>query len=387
MRDYGFSAVQQDELWRLWKEGASLGFIARSLGAELQHVRRFLGQTGGVRVSPPRRSPHHLTSGEREEISRGIVSGLSARAIARQLRRPASTVSREIQRNGGRDAYRAHEADVAALQRSHRPKKAKLASAPVLRALVEEMLDQRWSPVQIAGRLELLFPDEPAMRVSHETIYLSLYDPRRRAIDRKLSRRLRTARLMRRPRKARAITGQGQIKDMTPIKARPPEIEDRVVPGHWEGDLIMGTRPSAIATLVERTSRYVKLVALPDGNKAHDVRPHLTRAALDIPSPLRLSMTWDRGREMADHLAFTAETGMPVYFCESRSPWQRGSNENTNGLLRQYLPKYHDLRKLTQADLDAIAAELNGRPRETHGFLSSSEVYSDLCGQVDALIH
>jgi len=199
-------------------------------------------------------------------------------------------VSREIRRNGGREAYRAHDAEAAALQRSRRPKKAKPACEPVLRALVEEMLDQRWSPAQIAGRLELLFPGEPAMRGSHETIYLSLYDPRRRAVDRKLSRRLRTARLMRRPRKARAATGQGQIKDMTPIKARPPKTEDRVVPGHWEGDLIMGTRPSAIATLVERTSRYVKLVALPGGNKAHCLtgpRPrsrHSTRPCGERPA-------------------------------------------------------------------------------------------------------
>ncbi|GAA1580696.1 IS30-like element ISCfr4 family transposase [Actinomadura kijaniata] len=385
MRDYGFSPERQDELWRRWRDGDSLGVIARGMGAELQHVRRFLRQTGGLRVPVRRRSCRHLNAVEREEISRGIAAGLSARAIGRLLERPASTISREIHRNGGRAAYRACEADTAAQLRARRPKQAKLASRPKLRALVEQCLDQRWSPEQISGWLRRTFPD-PAMQVSHETIYLSLYDPRRRALDRKLSNRLRRGRPFRRPRKARKVTGQGRIQDMVSISQRPVEVEDRLVAGHWEGDLVMGSRPSAIATLVERTSRYVKLIALPEGIKSHQVRPHLTRSAMEIPTPLRLSVTWDRGREMAEHKNFTADTGMPVYFCRRRSPWQRGANENTNGLLRQYLPKSSDLRALAPADLDAIAAELNHRPRKMHGFRSADEVYADLCGQVDALI-
>ncbi|MBD2892377.1 IS30 family transposase ISPfr16 [Actinomadura sp. RB99] len=253
--------------------------------------------------------------------------------------------------------------------------------------MVEELLGQRWSPQQISGRLRLDFPDDPAMWVSHETIYLALFDPRRRAINRQLSRRLRTGRVMRLPRKARQPSGRGRIRDMLPIGQRPPEVDDRKIGGHWEGDLVMGTRPSAIATLVERTSRLVRLVALPDGIKAHQVRPHLTHAALQIPPHLRRTLTWDRGREMAEHALFTADTAMSVYFCKRRSPWQRGTNENINGLLRQYLPKNRDLRSFTQADLDAIAADLNHRPRRIHGYRTPDEVYADLCGQVDALIH
>ncbi len=236
MRDYGFSAVEQEELWRRWKDGESLGAIARALGAAPQHVQRFLKQTGGLRVPPQRRSAHHLTAYEREEISRGVAAGLSARAIARRLGRSASTVSREIRRNGGRVGYRACEAEAAAIQRARRAKKAKPACNPQLRALVEEFLDRCWSPEQISGRLLMLFPDRPQMQVSHETIYLSLYDPRRRALDRRLSSRLRTARPMRGPRKAREPAGQGQIKDMVPISRRPAEVEGWLGPGHWEGD-------------------------------------------------------------------------------------------------------------------------------------------------------
>jgi IS30 family transposase len=225
------------------------------------------------------------------------------------------------------------------------------------------------------------------MHISHEAIYPSLFDPRRRkAIDRSLTQRLRTARPMRQPKKARRPTGRGIIRDMVPISARPAEVDSRAIAGHWEGDLMMGTRPSAIATLVERTSRYTVLVALPEGIKAEQVLPYLTSRALDIPTALRKTLTWDRGREMAQHRAFTAATGMPVYFCRPRSPWQRGTNENTNGLLRQYLPKNTDLRTFTQDQLDAIAAELNHRPRETLGFRSPAEVYSEHLTSGDALI-
>ncbi|GAB2823794.1 IS30-like element ISCfr4 family transposase [Actinocorallia aurea] len=385
MRDYGLSAVQQEELWCRWREGASLRLIAREFGVGFQHVQRFLRQTGGIKVAAPRRSPRHLASAEREEISRGLAAGLSARAIAGLLGRNASTVSREIRRNGGREAYRACEADAAAVRRSRRPKPAKLAADPELRALVEELLDRRWSPEQVSGRLRLMFPGESARQVSYETIYLSLFDPRRRALNRALTARLRTYRAMRHPRAPRKLNGQGQSRHMLPIGARPAEADDRATAGHWEGDLVLGTRPSAIATLVERTSRYVELVALPDGHKAHQVRDRLTQAALAIPEPLRRSMTWDRGAEMAEHQAFTAATSMPVYFCTPRSPWQRGTNENTNGLLRQYLPKRLDLKTIPQEDLDAIAAELNNRPRKTHGYRTANEVYADICQQAGAL--
>nr|WP_242907978.1 IS30 family transposase [Actinomadura terrae] len=289
-----------------------------------------------------------MTLHEREEISRGIASGVSGRAIARRLNLSASTVDREVRRNGGREPYRALDAEDRASSLARRPKPAELTIHPSLRQIVEERLECRWSPQQIACWLPLAYPDQPSMRVSHETIYLSLFDPRRRALNRTLTGRLRTGRTMRHPRVVRRPSGRGQIRDMVPISQRPAEVETRLVPGHWEGDLVMDKRPSAVATLVERTSRLVRLVALPDGLKAHQVRPHLVRAIEQMPSPMRGSLTWDRGREMADHAQLTAQTGMPVYFCRRRSPWQRGTNENTNGLLRQYLGKSADIRLLDQ---------------------------------------
>ncbi|MFI1369250.1 IS30 family transposase [Streptomyces griseochromogenes] len=352
----------------------------------MHHVRRFLYQSGGVRQAPQQRSKRHLTGSEREEISRGIAAGESARRLAKRLGRSASTVSREIARNGGRDHYRAAPADAAAYARGRRPKQAKLAQQPALRALVEAKLALCWSPEQIAGRLRRQFPGDVSMQVSHEAIYLSLFDPRRRrAIDRSLTQRLRSGRPMRRPKVALRPTGRGVIRGMVSISARPAEVEDRKVPGHWEGDLVMGTRPSAVATLVERTSRYTAIVALPDGIKAEQVAPHLTRGLLGIPPRLRRTLTWDRGREMAEHQPITAETGMPIYLCKPRSPWQRGTNENTNRLLRKYLPKGADLRTFSQADLDAIAHELNHRPRKTHGYRTPAEVCADLLNSGDAL--
>ncbi|MFJ5223118.1 IS30 family transposase [Streptomyces sp. NPDC088400] len=300
--------------------------------------------------------------------------------------RSPSTVSREIARNGGRDRYRAATADAAAYGRGRRPKQAKLAQLPALRGLVEVKLALCWSPEQIAGWLRRQFPGDASMQISHEAIYLSLYDPRRRqAIDRSLTQRLRSGRPMRRPKLARRPTGRGIIRGMVSITDRPAEVEDRKVPGHWEGDLVMGTRPSAVATLVERTSRYTAIVALPDGIKAEQVTPHITRSLLGIPPQLRRTLTWDRGREIAEHQAITAETGMPIYLCKPRSPWQRGTNENTNRLLRQYLAKGADLRTFSQADLDAIAHELNHRPRKTHGYRTPAEVYADLLNSCDAL--
>ncbi|MFD4971283.1 IS30 family transposase [Streptomyces sp. NPDC058424] len=352
----------------------------------MHHVRRFLYQSGGVRQALQQRSKRHVTGGEHEEISRGIAAGESARQLARRLDRSPSTVSREIARDGGRDRYRAASADAAAYERGRRPKPAKLAQRPALRALVEAKLVLCWSPEQVAGWLRRRFPGDASRQVSHEAIYLSLYDPRRRqAIDRSLTQRLRTARPMRRPKVARKPTGRGVIRGMLSISARPAEVEDRTVPGHWEGDLVMGTRPSAVATLVERTSRYTAIVALPDGIKAEQVAPHLTQSLLGIPPQLRRTLTWDRGREMAEHQAITTATGMPIYLCKPRSPWQRGTNENTNRLLRQYLPKAADLRTFSQADLDAIAHELNQRPRKIHGYRTPAEVYADLLNSGDAL--
>lgn len=373
MRDYGFSPAQQDEIWRRWREGQSFSLIGRALGAPMHHVRQFLSQSGGVRLTPQQRSERHLTGGEREEISRGLAAGESARQLAQRLGRSPSTVSREIARNGGRDRYRAASADAAAYARGRRPKQAKLAQRPALRALVEVKLALCWSPEQIAGWLRRQFLGDASMQISHE------------AIDRSLTQRLRSARPMRRPKVARRPTGRGIIRGMVSITARPAAAEDRKVPGHWEGDLVMGTRPWAVATLVERTSRYTAIVALPDGIKAEQVTPHLTRSLLGIPPKLRRTLTWDRGREMAEHQAITVKTGMPVYLCKPRSPWQRGTNENTNRLLRQYLPKGADLRTFSQAELDAIAHELNHRPRKTHDYRTPVEVYADLLNSGDAL--
>ncbi len=357
MRDYGFSPAQQDEIWRRWREGQSFSLIGQALGAPMQSARRFLYQSGGVRLTPQTRSERHLSGNEREEISRGIAAGESARQLAKRLGRSPSTVSREIARNGGRDRYRAAPADAAAYERGRRPKQAELAQQHALRALVEAKLALCWSPEQIAGWLRRQFPGDADMQISHEAIHLSLYDPRRRqAIDRSLTQRLRSGRPMRRPKLARRPTGRGIIRGMVPITARPTEVKDRKIPGHWEGDLVMGTRPSAVATLVERTSRHTAIVALPDGIKAEQVTPHLTRSLLGIPPQLRRTLTWGRGREIAEHQAITAETGMPIYLCKPRSPWQRNTNENTNRLLRQSWPR---------AQTSARSARLTWTPSHT----------------------
>jgi IS30 family transposase len=314
---------------------------------------------------------------EREEISRGVAAGESCRQIAARLERAPSTVSRELARNGGRHRYRAQAADAAAFGRAQRPKPAKLVLQPRLRAVVEAKLALRWSPQQIAGWLPLAYPQDPVMRVSHETIYLSLFVQSRGALRRELQRCLRTGRAMRYPRGKRLPQGRGQLRDVVLISERPAEAEDRAVPGHWEGDLLLGKRPSAVVTLVERASRYLTLVSLPDGYKAEQVRPALAAAVARLPEQLRRSLTWDQGKEMAEHTRFTVDTGVQVYFCDPRSPWQRGSNENTNGLLRQYLSRSADLRQLDQVALDAIAAELNGRPRQTLGFKTPSQAFAE----------
>jgi IS30 family transposase len=377
VRSWGLSAAEQDEVWRRWRQGESLRLIARRLGKRGPSVRAFVLQTGGVQQHPPRRAPRSLTMAEREEVSRGVAAGEPCRQIAARLGRAPSTVSRELARNGGRHRYRAQAADAAAFGRAQRPKAAKLVLEPRLRAVVEAKLALRWSPQQIAGWLPLAYPQDPVMRVSHETIYLSLFVQSRGALRRELQRCLRTGRAMRYPRGKRLPQGRGQLRDVVLISERPAEAEDRAVPGHWEGDLLLGRRPSAVATLVERASRYLTLVALPDGYKAEQVRPALAAAVARLPEQLRRSLTWDQGKEMAEHTKFTVDTGVQVYFCDPRSPWQRGSNENTNGLLRQYLPRGADLRQLDQAALDAIAAELNGRPRQTLGFKTPSQALAE----------
>jgi IS30 family transposase len=377
VRSWGLSAAEQDEVWARWRQGESLRLIARRLGKRGPSVRAFVLQTGGVQRHPPRRAPRSLTMAEREEISRGVAAGESCRLVAARLGRAPSTVSRELARNGGRGRYRAQAADAAAFGRAQRPKAAKLMLEPRLRAVVEAKPALRWSPQQIAGWLPLAYPQDPVMRVSHETIYLSLFVQSRGALRRELHRCLRTGRAMRYPRGKRLPQGRGQLREVVLISERPAEAEDRAVPGHWEGDLLLGRRPSAVATLVERASRYLTLVALPDGYKAEQVRPALAAAVARLPEQLRRSLTWDQGKEMAEHTKFTVDTGVQVYFCDPRSPWQRGSNENTNGLLRQYLSRGADLRQLDQAALDAIAAQLNGRPRQTLGFKTPSQALAE----------
>jgi IS30 family transposase len=377
VRSWGLSAAEQDEVWRRWRQGESLRLIARRLGKRGPSVRAFVLQSGGVQRQPPRRAPRCLGMAEREEISRGVAAGEPCRQIAARLGRAPSTVSRELARNGGRHHYRAQAADAAAYQRALRPKPAKLVLRPRLRSVVEAKLALRWSPEQIAGWLSLAYPQDPVMRVSHETIYLSLFVQSRGALRGELQRCLRTGRAMRYPRGKRLPQGRGQLRDVVLISERPAEATDRAVPGHWEGDLLLGKRPSAVATLVERASRYLTLVALPDGYKAEQVRPALAAAVARLPEQLRRSLTWDQGKEMAEHTKFTVDTGVAVYFCDPRSPWQRGTNENTNGLLRQYLPKSGDLGQLDQAALDAIAAELNGRPRQTLGFKTPSQALAE----------
>jgi len=334
-------------------------------------VHRVLRQAGGLRPRDRPRSSRGLSLAEREEISRGLRAGESLRRIAVRLGRAASTVSREVGANGGQRRYRAHLAVARAIRRARRPRRAKLARNRPLRHAVERLLEARWSPQQIAWQLRQDHPDQPEMRVSHETIYQSLFVQGRGALRAELTRCLRTGRARRRP--FNRVRG-GEIRDMVLLSQRPAEIEDRAVPGHWEGDLIIGkANRSAIGTLVERQTRFLMLVGLPRGRTAEAVRAALAERILTLPLELRRSLTWDRGSEMAEHVRFTVDTGVAVYFCDPHSPWQRGSNENTNGLVRQYFPKGTDLSVHSQARLDAVARELNGRPRQTLGWMKPSE--------------
>lgn len=364
-----FSEDELDELWTGWGRGDPSRLIARSLGCAAIKVRRVLAASGGVRPAVRRRRDQHLSSGEREEISRGIASGSTARAIAAELGRSASTVSREIARNGGRRAYRAQSADLAAWERARRPKASRLAADPVLCGLVQAKLAQDWSPEQIAAWLRREHPDDLSRRVSHETIYRTVFHAARPELGSRPWQHLRSGRSVRRPRIARRTgQGRGRLKNMVSIRDRPDTVEQRVEVGHWEGDLVMGKRPSAVATLVERTTRYVRVVALPDGYKADVVRQALTADLAHLPPGLRRSLTWDRGREMAEHEQLATDLGLRVHFCDPKSPWQRGSNENTNRLLRQYLAKGADLRALSAEQLNEVATRINTRPRKVLGW-------------------
>ena len=371
------SDAERRELWDKWEAGESQRSIARALDRAPATIRTRLLASGWKRpVSPPDWCSLRLSLGEREEISRGIAGGESLRSIADRLGRSSSTVSREVVKNGGCDKYRAVTAHRASRIRAKRPKAMKLEGCPRLRGVVEDKLSLWWSPAQISLWLESEYPDDEEMRVSHETIYQSLYVQGRGALRTELWRALRTGRARRRP-QGRPGSTKGQIRDMVMISERPAEVADRAVPGHWEGDLIMGKRKTSIGTLVERQSRYVMLFQVPD-NTAESVRVALTDTVKKLPEHLWKSLTWDQGTEMAQHATFTVDTGVQVFFCDPRSPWQRGSNENTNGLLRQYFPKGTDLSIVTQDQLDHAVHSLNTRPRQTLGDMTPSEKLAEV---------
>jgi IS30 family transposase len=369
------SFAERLEIQQRVRAGERFEDAAEAMGCSAKSVQRLLNRTGGIAPRSVPRSGRRLSSAEREEISRGLLSGDSARAMARRLGRSPSTITREINANGGRDRYRAWQAQERSHEQARRPKTPKLVAHPRLRAEVERHLELRWSPQQIAARLIVDHPGDPEMRVSHETIYQSLFVQARGALRKELTAHLRTGRTRRKPH--RRTDPGGQILDMVLLADRPADAEDRAVPGHWEGDLIIGRHgQSQVATLVERQSRYVMLVDLYEGRTAPKVREALTAHISTLPDHLARSLTWDRGKEMADHVRFTVDTGVQVYFCDPHAPWQRGTNENTNGLLRQYMPKSTDLSVFDQDHLDAIAAELNGRPRQTLGWMTPSEAFA-----------
>ena len=360
-------------MWDRWQKGESLNSIARHFDRHHSAIQGILSRTGGIRPPQRRRSRRSLSLSEREEISRGVVTGQSLRSIAASLGRAPSTVSREIKRNGGRRRYRANTADQTAWDRAHRPKTCKLVLNRALSRIVASKLQLQWSPRQIAGWLKYTYPDNETYQVSHETIYKSLFIQARGALKKELLQHLRKTRVMRRSRhKTLKGEGLGQITHAVSIRERPASVEDRAIPGHWEGDLIMGSNNSQIATLVERHTRYVMLVRVPSKD-TKTVITALIKRAHKLPRELYKSLTWDRGKEMADHLRFSLDTNIKVYFCDPHSPWQRGSNENTNGLLRQYFPKGMDLSNVHQNRLNAVAKRLNERPRETLNFRTPAE--------------
>jgi transposase, IS30 family len=363
-----FTPKQKVELWERWKSGQCIADIARSLERRNKSgVYRVLALNGGIAPAPRRRAAIALRLEEREEISRGIAAGRSIRQIAAGLERSGSAVSRELRRNHGASAYRASEADRCAWERAQRPKPCRLATHPELRWRVAQKLALQWSPQQISGWLKREFASDQEMQISHETIYRSLFVQTRGVLKKELMAHLRTARQMRQAKGGTTKNGLGSIVDAVSIRERPAEAEDRAVPGHWEGDLLSGGNNTHIATLVERHTRFAMLIKIPSKDTATVVGA-LAKHVRTLPTELRRSLTWDRGKELADHKAFTVATDVQVYFCDPRSPWQRGSNENTNGLLRQYFPKGKDLSVYSQAYLNKIALRLNQRPRKTLGY-------------------
>jgi IS30 family transposase len=370
----GLSAAQKADLWQRWKQGQSLSEIGRALGKHAGSIHGVVSSNGGF-IPPVRsRSRWALTLAEREEISRGLATDASIRQIAAQLGRAPSTISREIHRHGGAHRYRASEADAQAWERMRRPKLCRLATHLTLQRIVASKLTVEWSPEQIAGWLKREFPDQGTMRVSHETIYRSLFIQARGVLKKELLGHLRSRRRMRRAQRA-STAGQprGQIVDGLSIRDRPADVEDRAIPGHWEGDLITGSQNTHMATLVERQSRFTMLVKVP-GKDTASVVTALSTQIRQLPSILRRSLTWDRGMELAQHKRLTVDTKVQVYFCDPQSPWQRGTNENTNRLLRQYFPKGTDLSRYSQADLNTIALRLNQRPRKTLGFQTPAAI-------------
>jgi IS30 family transposase len=371
-----YTDEQKALMWERWQKGDSLQTIAQLFDRNHSSVAGIFSRTGGIRPLERRRSRLALTLAEREEISRGVVAGCSLRSIAASLGRAPSTIGREINRNGGRRRYRASQADSAAWDRARRPKTCKLVDNRALARIVAKQLKRLWSPEQIAGWLKRRYPDDETYQVSHETIYRSLFIQARGALKKELLQYLRRTRIMRRSRHHTQKTDDhGRIADTVSIRERPACVEDRAVPGHWEGDLLIGSNNSQIATLVERHTRYVMLVKV-DGKDTETVLNALKKHAHKLPRELYKSLTWDRGKEMTDHKRFSLDTDIKIYFCDPQSSWQRGSNENTNGLLRQYLPKGTDLSKHSQAKLNAVARQLNERPRKTLGFQTPAERFN-----------
>ena len=371
-----FTSEQKSEIWDRWQRGESMSSIGRLFDRDSSSIYPLLSRTGGIRPANRTRSRLALSLVEREEISRGIVAQQSIRSMAALLGRSPSTVSREVRRNGGYNQYRAAVADERAWDQTRRPKRCKLAMSPWLRHAVSQKLILNWSPQQIAGWLKRAHPGDETYQVSHETIYRSLFVQARGVLKKELLQHLRYKRTIRRSRHASLKRdGLGQIKDAVSIRDRPASVEDRAVPGHWEGDLITGSKNSHIATLVERHTRYVMLVKVAN-KETQTVISALIKQAKKLPTELYKSLTWDRGKELADHRRFTLATNIDVYFCDPQSPWQRGSNENTNRLLRQYFPKGTDLSVHSQADLNKVARQLNERPRQTLEFETPAERFN-----------
>lgn len=379
-----YTNSEKAEMWDRWRKGESLNEIGRAFGIQgHSSIQNIFSKNGGIRPAKRRRSARSLSLSEREEISRGLVAGRSMRSIASDLGRAPSTISREIRRNRGRRYYRAHQADAAAWERAKRPKTCKLVQNRLLARVVAGKLKDLWSPEQIAGWLKYAYPDDENYQVSHETIYKSLYIQARGALKKELLQHLRRQRMMRHGRGHTQKTAtHGRIKDTVSIRERPPSVEDRAVPGHWEGDLLIGANNSQIATLVERHTRYVMLVKVPSKD-TKTVIDALTKQAHKLPRELYKSLTWDRGSEMADHRKFSLATDIKVYFCDPQHPWQRGSNENTNGLLRQYFPKGMDLSNIHQNRLNAVARQLNERPRKTLQFYSPAEKFAECVATIN----